>query len=176
MQKLSTALLGLSILFGAHTASAAVNLVIYHSPSCPHCHHARDFISGTLIKEYPDLIVTEINASDPSNTTAFRDAVKKCKLESHGVPLVVIDDECYQGYGEQMGQVYRDKINAEQAKEKGADATVTEAAQENADTANTAEVATETPTKGHSNVLLFALAGILIIAVAFVVLTKRKKK
>ena len=52
MKKLSllSAVLGLGFM---GTASAA-DVTIYYSPSCPHCHHARDFAINTLVYEYPE--------------------------------------------------------------------------------------------------------------------------
>ena len=29
-------------------AASAANITIYYSPTCPHCHHARDFINNNL--------------------------------------------------------------------------------------------------------------------------------
>ena len=47
MKKISAlfALFGLAFI---GTASAA-DITVYYSPTCPHCHHARDFISNNLI-------------------------------------------------------------------------------------------------------------------------------
>ena len=90
MKKLSflSAVLGLTF---AGAASAA-DITIYYSPSCPHCHHAREFISNTLVYEYPELKVTAVNVMDQANLPVFQEALKKCEFESGGVPVMVIGD------------------------------------------------------------------------------------
>ena len=100
MKKLSilSAILGLAFV---GTASAA-DVTVYHSPTCPHCHHAREFISNTLIYEYPTITVTEVNVMEPDNRPKFQEALKKCEYESGGVPVLVIGEKCFQGYADFM--------------------------------------------------------------------------
>lgn len=118
MKKISilSAIFGLTV-FG--TASAA-DITIYHSPSCPHCHHAREFISSTLIYEYPDLKVTEVNVTDPANMEKFQAALTKCEFESGGVPVLVIGDKCEQGYAEFMQDTLRQHIEIDLTDEQKA--------------------------------------------------------
>ena len=59
------------------TANAA-DISIFYAPTCPHCHHAREFISSTLIYEYDNLNVTEVNVTKNENKQAFVDALFKC--------------------------------------------------------------------------------------------------
>ena len=93
-----SAILGLTFVGSA----SAADITIYHAPWCPHCHHARDFISSTLIYEYPELNVTEVDVTDEANQAAFSAALEKCKFESGGVPVLVIGDTCKQGYADMM--------------------------------------------------------------------------
>lgn len=93
--------------------SMAADITIYYSPSCPHCHHARDFIRNELIYVYNDIKVTEVNVMETSNRQAFFDTVKKCKYESGGVPVMVIGEKCFQGYGESMNNDIRSAIEAD---------------------------------------------------------------
>ena len=58
-------------------AASAANITIYYSPTCPHCHHAREFISSTLIYEYPQLAVTEVNVMNAENGPLFDATLKK---------------------------------------------------------------------------------------------------
>ena len=111
MKKLSivSAIMGLAFI---GTASAA-NITIYHSPSCPHCHHAREFISQTLVYEYPELTVTEVNVTNGDQRPAFEEALKKCEYESGGVPVLVIGEKCFQGYADFMQQELRDAIEVD---------------------------------------------------------------
>ena len=83
-------------------AASAANITVYYSPTCPHCHHARDFISSTLIYEYPMLQVTEVNVMNGVNRPKFEETLKKCEYESGGVPVLVIGEKCFQGYGDGM--------------------------------------------------------------------------
>jgi len=88
-------------LMGLFSAANAADIRIFYAPWCPHCHHARDFIKNELIYEYNDLKVVEIDATVKENTPKFRDALVQCKYTSGGVPVLVIGDKCFQGYGEQ---------------------------------------------------------------------------
>ena len=76
MKKLSllSAILGL----GFMGVASAADVTIYYSPSCPHCHHARDFATNTLIYEYPELKITMVDVTNPQNTPLFQEALKKC--------------------------------------------------------------------------------------------------
>ena len=105
----------LSALFGLGFigAASAADITVYYSPTCPHCHHAREFISSTLIYEYPTIKVTEVNVMDQANLPMFRDALTKCEYESGGVPVLVIGEKCFQGYADFMQQELRDAIEAD---------------------------------------------------------------
>lgn len=93
----------------AGVASAA-NITIYYSPTCPHCHHAREFISSTLIYEYPQLTVTEVNVMNGDNMEMFQATLKKCEYESGGVPVLVVGEKCFQGYADFMQSELRDAV------------------------------------------------------------------
>jgi len=82
--------------------SMAADITIYYSPTCPHCHHALEFISNNLVYEYENLNVTKVNVTDAANRDEFMAALKKCEYESGGVPVLVIGEKCFQGYGDSM--------------------------------------------------------------------------
>lgn len=86
----------------------AADMTIYYSPTCPHCHHARDFIENELIYEYNDLKVTLINAFE--NRDEFISTIKKCNYNSGGVPVMVIGEKCFQGYADSMQDDIRSAI------------------------------------------------------------------
>ena len=94
-------------------AASAANITVYYSPTCPHCHHAREFISSTLIYEYPQLVVTEVNVMDGANMQMFQDTLEKCEYESGGVPVLVIGEKCFQGYADFMQGELREAIEAD---------------------------------------------------------------
>lgn len=104
-----------SVIFGCAvmaTANAA-DITIFHSPSCPHCRHAREFIESTLIYEYGDLKVTEINVMSPDNRQAFMDTLTKCEYKSGGVPVIVVGEKCFQGYANSMQDTLRAAVEVD---------------------------------------------------------------
>lgn len=109
MKKILFALIGCAC-FGAANAA---NITIYYSPTCPHCHHARDFISSSLIYEYNDLKVTQVNIMNMDNRQAFVDALFKCGYKSGGVPVLVIGEKCFQGYADSMQGELRTAIEVD---------------------------------------------------------------
>ena len=103
----------LCVFVGAMSFANAADITIFYSPSCPHCHHARDFIKNELIYEYNDLKVVEINATVADNRKDFIDALNKCKYTSGGVPVMVIGDDCFQGYGDSLRDAIRASIESD---------------------------------------------------------------
>ena len=107
-----------ALICGAFIGGAnAADISIFYSPTCPHCHHARDFISSTLIYEYNDLKVTEVNVTNVDNRQAFVDALFKCGYQKGGVPVIVIGDvskkdgfKCFQGYADSMQNDLRSAV------------------------------------------------------------------
>lgn len=113
---LLSAVLGLSFIGSA----SAADITVYYSPTCPHCHHAREFISGTLIYEYPELKVTEVNVMEPSTQELFQETLTKCKFESGGVPVIVVGDKCEQGYADFMQDTLREYVEIDMTDEQKA--------------------------------------------------------
>lgn len=109
MKKIILGLIGLSFIGDAFAA----NITLYYSPTCPHCHHAREFISNSLVYEYPELQVTAVNVMQEQNRDAFMDALKKCEYTSGGVPVLVIGEKCFQGYGDFMANDLRAAIGVD---------------------------------------------------------------
>lgn len=82
-------------------ARANNNITVYYSPTCPHCHHALEYINNELIPKNPQISVSEINVTEnENNLKKFKRAVKKCGFESGGVPIIVIGEKCWQGYSD----------------------------------------------------------------------------
>ena len=191
MKKLSFlfALFGLMI---AGAASAA-DITVYYSPSCPHCHHARDFISNTLIYEYPELKVTMVNVTDAANRSKFEEALKKCEFESGGVPVLVIGDKCEQGYADFMQDSLRESVAIDLSDEQKAVAAENKKAMEtdaekfkseHAERANAiveyvATAETETAEKKNNNepstIWFWGLLVILVAGLGFVLVRKDNK-
>lgn len=190
----------LSALFGLTFAGAAsaADITIYHSPSCPHCHHARDFITNTLVYEYPELKVTEVNVMDPANRDMFMATLEKCGFESGGVPVIVIGDKCEQGYADFMQDSLRESVEvdlndeqkaaaAENKKAMAEDAekfkaehaerasAVTEYSAVVAEEATTAAEESAPATQG-STTWFYALLIVLVAGLGYVLVRKDKKK
>lgn len=94
-------------------AASAANITVYYSPTCPHCHHARNFISSTLIYEYPQLTVTEVNVMNGDNYPMFQETLKKCEYQSGGVPVLVVGEKCFQGYADFMQKDLREAVEVD---------------------------------------------------------------
>lgn len=98
---------------GLISAAGAADMTIFYSPSCPHCHRARNFIRTELVYEYDDLAVTEVNAVLAENRGDFINALQKCGYTKGGVPVIMIGDKCFQGYGENMNDSIRAAVEVD---------------------------------------------------------------
>lgn len=192
MKKLSflSAILGLTF---AGAASAA-DITVYYSPTCPHCHHAREFIASTLVYEYPELKVTEVNVMDEANLPMFQETLKKCEFESGGVPVIVVGDKCEQGYADFMQDTLRQHVEVDLNDEQKAAAAANKQAMsedaekfkaEHADRANAiseynaAAVAAEDVEKkseGGNVIWFWGLLIVLVAGLGYVLVRKDKKK
>ncbi|MDW2958396.1 MAG: glutaredoxin domain-containing protein [Alphaproteobacteria bacterium] len=190
---LLSAFLGLAFVGSA----SAADITVYYSPSCPHCHHAREFISNTLVYEYPELKVTEVNVMEQENLPMFQDALKKCGFESGGVPVLVIGDKCEQGYADFMQDTLREYVEADMNAEQKDIAAANKKAMaedaekfrtENSERANAvseyvvpaeeekpADVATA-DNKGNSTIWFWGLLIVLVAGLGYVLVRKDKKK
>ena len=97
----------LTMAFAFMCSANAADITIYYSPTCPHCHHARDFIENELVYEYNDIKVATVNVMDMANRQEFLDTIQKCEYKSGGVPVMVIGEKCFQGYADSMQQDLR---------------------------------------------------------------------
>lgn len=170
-------------------AASAANITIYHSPSCPHCHHAREFINGTLVYEYPQITVTEVNVMEDDNFPLFQEAIQKCEYTSGGVPVMVIGEKCFQGYADFMQQELRDAVEADMSDADKQIAAENKAAMEkdaegfkaahadrvNAISENGADTTAEKKSNGGIPIWGWGLI-VLVVAGAALLLVKKAKK
>ena len=105
----------LSALFGLCFigAAPAADMTIYYSPTCPHCHHAKDFTNNNFIYEYPTITVTTVDVTIPEHRSLFMDVLKGCDFSSGGVPVIKIGEKCFQGFGESMADDLRAAIEVD---------------------------------------------------------------
>lgn len=170
------------------TANAA-DIKIYHSPSCPHCHHAREFIENTLVYEYDNLKVTEINVMNQDNRQEFLDTIKKCEYKSGGVPVIVIGEKCFQGYADFMQNDLRAAIEVDltESQKQSAQNNIQQMAKDKDSFVQAHAIRKQSiihqegkkKLDKHSgnttNIMLYGLFGVLIIGLLFVLLKKQKR-
>ena len=192
MKKLSAlfALCGLAFV----GAASAADITVYYSPTCPHCHHAREFISQNLVYEYPMISVTEVNVMDQANMEKFQAALTKCEYESGGVPVLTVGDKCFQGYADFMQTELREAVEADLSDADKASAAENKKAMEedaekfkseNADkkatvseytaTVETASVEAQKKNPGSSSIMFWGLLIVLVAGLGFVLVRKDKK-
>ena len=181
-------------------SAVAADITIYYSPTCPHCHHAREFISQNLVYEYPELKVTTVNVMESANRPEFTAALEKCKYESGGVPVMVIGEKCFQGYAESMADDVRAAVAADmddaakavaaenkKSMESDADAFRTAHADRAtaivereivAESADEAQKKTDTAhaKKSDSGWVFYAILIVLVLGLGFVLTRKGNKK
>ena len=176
-------------------AASAADITMYYSPTCPHCHHAREFFVNKIVYEYPDVRVVQVNVMDQTNLPMFQKVLEKCNYDSGGVPVIVVGDKCFQGYAEFMDQELRDAVEmdmsdgdkkqaAENKKALEADPDGYRAKHSDRQqaiseyNAAAAAAATETEKKNNngSSIYFYALLIVLVAALGFVLIRKDKKK
>lgn len=177
-------------------AASAADIKLYYSPSCPHCHHAREFFVNRMVYKYPNLRIVQINVMDQANLPAFQDTLAKCNYDNGGVPVIVVGDKCFQGYADFMQQELRDAVEVDmsdtqkktaaenrKALDDNADefkkahqthqATVTEYS---AETEQAAADDTQKKNNEYSSIWFYALLLVLVGALAFVLVRPNNKK
>ena len=173
-------------------AASAADITMYYSPTCPHCHHAREFFVNKIVYEYPDVRVVQVNVMDQTNLPMFQKVLEKCNYDSGGVPVIVVGDKCFQGYAEFMDQELRDAVEmdmsdgdkkqaAENKKALEADPDGYRAKhsdRQQAISEYNAAAAAETEKKNNngSSIYFYALLIVLVAALGFVLIRKDKKK
>ncbi|MGI5846019.1 MAG: LPXTG cell wall anchor domain-containing protein [Alphaproteobacteria bacterium] len=168
--KLNKIIMALGLIFITSGAFATQKIEIYYAPSCPHCHHAMAFIDQTLKAEYKDLEVVKVNVAEQPNRDTFIKVIKKCKFQSGGVPVLVVNEKCFQGYAEFMNTEIMAALGPADAK--------TDDSEINKSSENKIAELPEESIKKSNNVnstTLYILLGLLIVALGAVFLVKKKK-
>lgn len=172
----------------AGTASAA-DITVYYSPSCPHCHHALNFIGEQLVYEYKTINVDAVNVANKQNLPAFKNALNKCEYERGGVPVITVGDKCFQGYAASMNQELRDAVEVDLSKQdkENAKANIKALTQnserfkaENSDRTNVIKeinnAAPEKKTDEKSVIYFYILLVALVAGLGFILTKKERKK
>jgi thiol-disulfide isomerase/thioredoxin len=77
--------------------SVRVNLYVFWSESCPHCHRALRFL-GALEKELRWLEVQPLEVSSPEDVEAYSALAKKLGTDARYVPAFFYSGRAFQGY------------------------------------------------------------------------------
>lgn len=107
---------GISYDLGNYTTNKnKVNVYLFRGQGCTHCKHFLEFVSNTLVKEYGDYFnFVSYEVWKNSDNAHLRDEVrKKFNLESKGVPLIVINDKFFSGYGVSRNEAIINLIKSE---------------------------------------------------------------
>lgn len=76
---------------------SANEVYFFYQESCPHCHHAADYIH----ENHPNLAVKSLDIRMPGNMRLFEDAVKTYKVTgSAGTPLICFGKNYIMGWGD----------------------------------------------------------------------------
>jgi uncharacterized membrane protein/thiol-disulfide isomerase/thioredoxin len=80
------------------TEQPIVRVVLFYSPQCGHCHYVIQEVLPPLYEKYGEQFeIIGIDVSQPQGSYFFQEAMQKFKLQSAGVPLMVIGDEYLMG-------------------------------------------------------------------------------
>lgn len=182
------------LFMGFISVANAADVTIYYSPTCPHCHHARDFFENEAIYEYDTMKVVEVNVMEEKNRQEFFDTLKKCGYESGGVPVIVVGEKCFQGYADSMQKDIRSAIEvdltADQKKQATAnkkefDKNKDDFVAKHADRKSAViekvnnnspkkKVGVKKPASDPTDVILFGLFGVLLVGLLVVLFKKQK--
>jgi uncharacterized membrane protein/thiol-disulfide isomerase/thioredoxin len=78
----------------AQSDQPVVRAVLFYSPTCGHCEFVINETLLPMIEQYGDqLQIVGMDVTQPQGQAFFMDAMQKFKLESAGVPFLVIDDK-----------------------------------------------------------------------------------
>ena len=106
-----------------HTAKdSQVTIYLFRGKGCGYCHRFLEYAAGTLMKDYNDKIniVPYEVWYDENNAELFSGVATMLNSSADGVPFIVIGDQVFTGYSEEMNSNIVSAIEAELAKSKDA--------------------------------------------------------
>ncbi|MGN0929892.1 MAG: hypothetical protein ACI4N3_04590 [Alphaproteobacteria bacterium] len=89
-----------------------VEMILFYSPSCPHCHAAMEFLDNKVAPKYPELKITKHNTSTRVGVNYYLYYKKKLNFDGNGVPVAVFGDKYEIGFGTEdtTGKTYIQNI------------------------------------------------------------------
>jgi glutaredoxin len=102
-------ILGLAILASffyfqpALAQNAPVNAYLFYGEGCPHCALEKQYLSGSLKNEFPDLRIFEYEIyRSKTNVELLLKVSEKLGVKVEGVPFLVIGDQHFIGFAESL--------------------------------------------------------------------------
>jgi glutaredoxin len=98
---------------GAHGEKEKAEMVLFFSPSCPHCHKAMGFLDK-IGPQYPGLKITKHDVTTRSGMNYYTHYKKKLNIADSGVPLAIFGDQYELGFGSDSttGRIYEGHIKS----------------------------------------------------------------
>jgi len=91
---------GLFFLNSVKAEENKVELKLFYGTGCPHCALEREFLKNIKTKYQDKISLQEYEIYyNQENAQIFTNLVKDLKIETAGVPLLLIDDDYFLGYG-----------------------------------------------------------------------------
>ena len=97
----------------ANSKNPETEIIIFYSPTCPHCHKALTFLDE-ISPKYKDITITKYNTSTNTGANYYFHYTKKLGLTTNAVPLAIFGGKTHElGFGskETTGQKYVEHIN-----------------------------------------------------------------
>ena len=102
------------VFFLSRTARGnGMEMILFYSPSCHHCHADIEFLDNKVVPKYPDLKITKHNTTTRVGANYYIYYKKKLNFDTNGVPVAVFGDKYEVGFGTEdtTGKVYLENID-----------------------------------------------------------------
>ena len=97
----------------ANSKNPDTEIIIFYSPTCPHCHKALEFLSK-IAPKYKEITITKHNTNTNTGANYYFHYTKKFGLTTDAVPFAIFGGKKYEiGFGseETTGKQYILHIN-----------------------------------------------------------------
>lgn len=105
--------LGLFILSPVKAENNKVEIKLFYDEGCPHCALEKDFLKEIKLKYQEKILIEEYEIYyNQKNANIFSELISNLKIETAGVPLLLINEEYVLGYGgdDTTGVIIENKI------------------------------------------------------------------
>lgn len=94
-------------------AKEKINIYLFYSETCPHCHKADEYITNTLLNEREDITYYKYECTTDTNAynrNIFNQVIDLYEIENPGYPLLIIGNEPIIGFSEDTSPEEYNKI------------------------------------------------------------------